>query len=100
MPITLGIPFGIAPEILPTHVPLPAKIRTELLEPVHLDADPARADDRDYVEDVYHDIERRIQAGVDAARHAPPPTRLRLSEAAGGRSRTVTMLAIRPEGAA
>lgn len=65
LPITLGIPFGIAPEILPTHVPLPAKIRTELLEPVHLDADPARAGDRDYVEDVYHDIERRIQAGVD-----------------------------------
>jgi 1-acyl-sn-glycerol-3-phosphate acyltransferase len=53
LPITLGIPFGIAPEILPIHVPLPAKIRTELLEPVYLHAEPERADDRDYVNEVY-----------------------------------------------
>jgi 1-acyl-sn-glycerol-3-phosphate acyltransferase len=66
LPITLGIPFGIAPEILPTHLPLPAKIRTELLEPVYLDRDPERAADQQYVEDVYHDVEGRIQAGVDA----------------------------------
>jgi 1-acyl-sn-glycerol-3-phosphate acyltransferase len=64
LPITLGIPFGIAFEILPTHVPLPAKIRTELLDPVYLDADPERASDRDYVNDIYHDVERRIQTGI------------------------------------
>jgi len=65
LPITLGIPFGIAPELLPTHLPLPAKIRTELLDPIWLDADPTRAGDQSYVEDVYHDVERRLQAGVD-----------------------------------
>jgi 1-acyl-sn-glycerol-3-phosphate acyltransferase len=65
LPITLGIPFGIAPEILPTHVPLPAKIRTEMLDPVYLDTDPERANDRAYVNDVYLDVEQRIQAGVN-----------------------------------
>jgi hypothetical protein len=74
LPITLGIPLGIAVELLPTHVPLPAKIRTELLDPVHLDPDPARASDADYVDEVYHDVERRIQAGIDVL-----ATRRRLS---------------------
>jgi len=64
-PITLSIPFGITLEPLPTHIPLPAKIRTEILEPVELDTDPDRADDNDYVDKMYHDIEHRIQAGVD-----------------------------------
>ena len=65
LPITLGVPFGITLELLPTHIPLPAKIRTELLEPVFVDDDPVRADDEGYVDDVYRDVELRIQAGVD-----------------------------------
>jgi 1-acyl-sn-glycerol-3-phosphate acyltransferase len=65
LPITLGLPFGIAPEILPTHIPLPAKIRTELLEPIRLDADPERADDKDYVKAVYREVETAIQDGMD-----------------------------------
>jgi 1-acyl-sn-glycerol-3-phosphate acyltransferase len=65
LPITLGLPFGIAPEILPSHIPLPAKIRTELLEPIRLDADPERADDARYVDDVYREVEAAIQAGMD-----------------------------------
>jgi 1-acyl-sn-glycerol-3-phosphate acyltransferase len=65
LPITFGLPFGIAPEILPTHIPLPAKIRTELLEPIWLDADPSRVDDRDYVSGVYREVEATIQAGMD-----------------------------------
>lgn len=65
LPITLGFPFGIAPEILPTHVPLPAKIRTELLEPIRVDADPERASDRDYVDGAYREVEAAIQAGMD-----------------------------------
>jgi 1-acyl-sn-glycerol-3-phosphate acyltransferase len=64
-PITLSMPFGITLEPLPTHIPLPAKIRTEFLEPVELDTDIERADDKDYVEKMYHDIEQRIQVGVD-----------------------------------
>jgi hypothetical protein len=47
------------------HVPLPAKIRTELLEPIRLDPDPERADDRVYVESTYREIEAALQAGMD-----------------------------------
>jgi 1-acyl-sn-glycerol-3-phosphate acyltransferase len=74
LPITLGVPFGIAPEILPTHIPLPAKIRTELLEPIRVDADPDRANDDDYVNGVYREIQTAIQDGMDrlAARRSFP----------------------------
>ncbi len=65
LPIALGVPFGIAPEILPTHIPLPAKIRTELLEPIRVDTDPARTDDRHYVDRIYLEVETAIQAGMN-----------------------------------
>jgi hypothetical protein len=65
LPVTLGVPFGVAVEILPTHIPLPAKIRTELLDPIRVDDDPDRADDDRYVERVYTEVEAAIQAGMD-----------------------------------
>ena len=49
----------------PAHVPLPAKIRTELLEPIEVDADPTRADDKAYVQKIYDQVEADIQAGMD-----------------------------------
>jgi len=65
-PITLSVPFGVALHLTPfQHIPLPAKIRTELLEPIYLDSDPARADDEDYVNQVYAQVESSIQAGMD-----------------------------------
>jgi len=65
-PITLSWPLGIALHLTPfQHIPLPAKIRTELLEPIYLDSDPARLDDQDYVDAVYEDIESRIQVAMD-----------------------------------
>jgi len=65
-PITLSWPLGIALHLTPLqHIPLPAKIRTELLEPIYLDSDPARLDDQDYVDAVYEDIESRIQVAMD-----------------------------------
>lgn len=65
-PITLSWPLGIALHLTPfQHIPLPAKIRTELLEPIYLDSDPARLDDQDYVDAVYADIESRIQAAME-----------------------------------
>src|SRR5919199_1448537 len=45
LPIISGFPFPLAIEILPMHLPLPAKIRTELLEPIRLDPDPQKVDD-------------------------------------------------------
>ena len=65
LPIIAGFPFPIAVEVLPAHVPLPAKIRTELLEPIEVDDDPERADDEAYVKKVYDEVQRAIQAGMD-----------------------------------
>jgi 1-acyl-sn-glycerol-3-phosphate acyltransferase len=65
LPIVLGFPFGLTIETIPTHLPLPAKIRTELLDPIHVDDDPDRVNDREYVESIYHEVESAIQAGMD-----------------------------------
>jgi WS/DGAT/MGAT family acyltransferase len=65
-PITLSIPFGVTLHLTPfQHIPLPAKIRTEYLDPIYLDTDPDRENDNDYVGEVYKEIESAIQAGMD-----------------------------------
>ncbi len=64
-PIALSAPWGIAPAMLP-QIPLPAKIRTAFQEPIEVDEDPARAEDEDYVEAKYREVEQSIQRGVDA----------------------------------
>lgn len=65
IPIIAGFPFPLAVEILPAHLPLPAKIRIEFLDPIEVDHDPARAEDSDYVDGVYRQVEGAIQAGMD-----------------------------------
>ncbi|TSD96577.1 acyltransferase family protein [Skermania sp. ID1734] len=65
IPIIAGFPFPIAVEILPAHLPLPAKIRTEFLDPIHVDTDPARAEDTAYVDAIYDQVEAAIQNGMD-----------------------------------
>jgi 1-acyl-sn-glycerol-3-phosphate acyltransferase len=65
LPIVLGIPFGLTIETIPTHLPLPAKIRTELLHPIHVDHDPERVNDRQYVESIYREVESAIQDAMD-----------------------------------
>ena len=74
MPIISGVPFPLAIEILPMHIPLPAKIRTELLDPIRLEPDPEKANDDSYVDMVYREVEASIQAGIDrlARRRAFP----------------------------
>lgn len=64
-PIAVSLPWGIAPAALP-QFPLPAKIRTRLMPAVELDHDPDRAEDDDYVEQKYREVEDSIQAGMDA----------------------------------
>jgi 1-acyl-sn-glycerol-3-phosphate acyltransferase len=64
LPIVSGFPFPLAVELLPAHLPLPAKIRTRLLEPIELDDDPERAHDKQYVQQVYSEVERVLQQGV------------------------------------
>ena len=66
LPIVAGFPFPLAVEVLPAHLPLPAKIRTELLEPIEVDDDPDRVDDETYVRSVYDRVQAAIQTGMDA----------------------------------
>jgi 1-acyl-sn-glycerol-3-phosphate acyltransferase len=65
MPIVLGIPFGLTIETIPTHLPLPAKIRTELLDPIQVDDDPERVNDREYVDSIYLEVKSALQDGMD-----------------------------------
>ena len=65
LPIIAGFPFPVAVEILPAHLPLPAKIRTELLDPIEVDSDPERAEDEKYVQKIYEQVRSDIQAGMD-----------------------------------
>jgi 1-acyl-sn-glycerol-3-phosphate acyltransferase len=65
IPIIAGFPFPLAIEILPAHIPLPAKIRTEFLDPIPVDSDPARVDDKAYVDSIYRQVETAIQDGMD-----------------------------------
>ena len=64
-PLAISLPWGIAPAALP-QLPLPAKIRTRFMPVVELDHDPARAEDDDYVDRKYHELEDTIQDGMDA----------------------------------
>jgi 1-acyl-sn-glycerol-3-phosphate acyltransferase len=65
-PITLSWPFGLGLHLTPfQHIPLPAKIRTEILDPIYLDTAPERLDDQDYVDARYEEIEATIQASMD-----------------------------------
>jgi 1-acyl-sn-glycerol-3-phosphate acyltransferase len=65
MPIVLGIPFGLTIETIPTHLPLPAKIRTELLDPIRVDHDPERVNDGPYVDSIYREVKSAIQDAMD-----------------------------------
>ena len=65
-PITLSWPLGLALHITPLqHVPLPAKIRTRIMDPIYLDKDPERLNDQAYVDAMYARIEGSIQSGMD-----------------------------------
>ncbi|MBV8787493.1 MAG: acyltransferase family protein [Mycobacterium sp.] len=64
-PLAVSLPWGIAPAALP-QLPLPAKIRTRFMPAVELDHDPARAEDDDYIDSKYHEVEDSIQEGMDA----------------------------------
>jgi 1-acyl-sn-glycerol-3-phosphate acyltransferase len=64
-PIALQAPWGVSPALLP-EIPLPAKIRTAFQKPVEFRVDAERAEDDDYVERKYNEVEARIQEGMDA----------------------------------
>ena len=64
-PLAVSLPWGIAPAALP-QLPLPAKIRTRFMPAIELDHDPVRADDDEYVDGKYREVQDSIQRGMDA----------------------------------
>ncbi len=64
LPIALQVPWGISPALLP-EIPLPTKIRTAFQDPIEIDSDPDRAEDDEYVESKYREVQESIQAGMD-----------------------------------
>jgi 1-acyl-sn-glycerol-3-phosphate acyltransferase len=64
-PLAVSLPWGIAPAALP-QFPLPAKIRTRLMPAVEVAHDPDRADDDEYVQRKYDEVQNRIQEGMSA----------------------------------
>ncbi|MCW2629939.1 lysophospholipid acyltransferase family protein [Mycobacterium sp.] len=64
-PIAVSLPWGIAPAALP-QFPLPAKIRTRLMPAIELDHDPDAADDDEYIEEKYWEVQNNIQYGMVA----------------------------------
>jgi 1-acyl-sn-glycerol-3-phosphate acyltransferase len=62
-PIALSVPWGVNLAMLP-EIPLPTKIRTAFQEPIEVDNDPDRADDDDYVQARYDEVQQSIQSGM------------------------------------
>jgi 1-acyl-sn-glycerol-3-phosphate acyltransferase len=63
-PLGLGFPLGFAPASIP-QIPLPAKLRSEILEPIYLGGEEGRRFDDEYVERKEQDVVAALQAGVD-----------------------------------
>jgi 1-acyl-sn-glycerol-3-phosphate acyltransferase len=64
-PVAVSLPWGVAPAALP-QLPLPAKIRTRLMPAVEVDRNADRANDEDYVDKKYDEVQSSIQRGMDA----------------------------------
>jgi 1-acyl-sn-glycerol-3-phosphate acyltransferase len=63
-PLGFGFPLGLAPASIP-QIPLPAKLRTEILEPIELEGTEGQRFDDDYVERAEQKVVDALQAGVD-----------------------------------
>lgn len=66
VPLVLGPPFGIVPGGIPTF-PLPAKVTTELLEPIDWTEryGPEAADDPAVVDACYEELTQKMQSALD-----------------------------------
>jgi hypothetical protein len=63
-PLGIGFPFGLLPAGIP-QIPLPAKLRSEILEPIELGGEPGERYDDDYVERKEREVVAALQSGVE-----------------------------------
>jgi 1-acyl-sn-glycerol-3-phosphate acyltransferase len=72
MPFLVGVPFGVAPVVLPP-LPLPTKVTVDFLEPLDWSADGRKgAEDEDLVQARYDEITGVLQEGLDRLRTERP----------------------------
>lgn len=64
VPLAVGFPLGLTLGVIP-QIPLPAKLRTEILEPIHLEGGDGTRFDDDYVEHEERNVVAALQRGVD-----------------------------------
>ncbi len=65
MPFLVGVPFGVAPVVLPP-LPLPSKVTVDFLDPLDWSGDgPDAADDPDVVQARYDEVTDALQSGLD-----------------------------------
>jgi 1-acyl-sn-glycerol-3-phosphate acyltransferase len=64
VPLALGFPLGLTLGIFP-QIPLPAKLRSEILEPIELEGSDGMAFDDEYVERKEREVVAALQRGVD-----------------------------------
>ncbi len=63
LPLSLSFPWGLTPGPLP-FVPMPAKIRIQMLQAIHLPYGPEAADDRELVKKLAEDVRTQMQAAL------------------------------------
>jgi 1-acyl-sn-glycerol-3-phosphate acyltransferase len=64
VPLAFGFPLGLTLGVIP-QIPLPAKLRSEILEPVHLEGGDGMRFDDEYVERKEQEVVAALQRGVD-----------------------------------
>jgi 1-acyl-sn-glycerol-3-phosphate acyltransferase len=65
MPILVGVPFGVAPVLMPP-LPMPTKVTVDFLDPLDWSGDgPEAADDETTVQARYDEITGLLQEGLD-----------------------------------
>src|SRR4051794_39063327 len=64
VPIAIGFPLGLTLGVIP-QIPLPAKLRSEILEPMYLEGGDGSRFDDEYVEQKERDVVAALQRGVD-----------------------------------
>jgi 1-acyl-sn-glycerol-3-phosphate acyltransferase len=64
VPLALGFPLGLTLGVIP-QIPLPAKLRSEILEPIYLEGSDGMRFDDEYVEEKEREVVAALQKGVD-----------------------------------
>lgn len=70
LPFVLGVPFGVAPIVVP-HVPLPAKVTVEVLDPIDWHLGDGAADDPATLERCYAEVVDVMQGALDRLAAVP-----------------------------